>query len=172
VHVDARRFAGRAPWVYDFGGVQRTRTYRAFQLTLFRRLATSHAYSPLELFRVIRAIPRTQDALLPDLVRMDVFDSVPSLDVPLSVFVGRHDRVAPPSIAEQYVEQVRASRGKNLVWFEQSAHTPQYEEPAAFRAALADAFEGFRGATDEWSPHRPAARIPSSHAQTPEARTS
>ena len=172
-HVNARQFIGRARWVADFGGVLRAGTYRSYQLTLFRQLATSRAYSPLGLVRVLRAIPRTQDALLPDLARVDAFDSVPSLDVPLAVFVGRHDRVAPPAIAERYVKQVRAPRGKKLVWFDESAHLPQYEQPAAFRAALVEAFDGFRrGAIDEGNPQPAGARIASSSLQTPEMRAS
>ena len=148
-HAEARRFSARARWVADFGGVRRDATYGSLFVTMLRQLASTRAYSPLDLVRAIRAIPSTQDALLPDLARIDLFDSVPGLEVPVSVFVGRHDRVAPPELTKRYVDALRAPRGKNLVWFDGSAHMPQYEEPAAFRAALDTAFAVFRHAIDE-----------------------
>ena len=159
-HLEARRFMARARWVADFGGVRRGATYRSLLVTLVRQLVRSRAYSPLDLLRTFRAIPTTQDALLPDLARIDLFDSVPGLEVPVSVFVGRHDQVAPPEVTKRYFDALQASRGKNLVWFDGSAHMPQYEEPAAFRAALDTAFDRFRRAIDERSRQdleRPAA---------------
>jgi pimeloyl-ACP methyl ester carboxylesterase len=148
LHLEAVQFMTRARWVADFGGVRRGATYRSLMITLLRQLATSRVYSPLDLLRAIRAIPTTQDRLLPDLVEVDLFDSVPSLEVPVSVFAGRHDQVAPPELTKRYFDALVADRGKNLTWFEESAHMPQYEEPAAFRAALGTAFDGFRRAVD------------------------
>jgi pimeloyl-ACP methyl ester carboxylesterase len=148
-HLEAWRFMARARWVADFGGVLLGATYRSLLVTLVRQLVSSRAYSPLGLLRTFRAIPTTQDALLPDLARIDLFDSVPSLKVPVSVFVGRHDQVAAPEVTKRYFDALHASCGKDLVWFEASAHMPQYEEPAAFRAALDTAFDRFRRASDE-----------------------
>jgi len=150
-HLEARQFTTRARWTADFGGVRRGATYRSLLGAQLRQLATSRAYSPLDLQRAIRAIPGTQNALLPDLVKIDLFDSVPRLEVPVSVFLGRHDQVAPPELTKRYFDALEAARGKNLTWFEGSAHMPQYEEPAAFRAALDTAFDAFRRAIDERS---------------------
>jgi pimeloyl-ACP methyl ester carboxylesterase/uncharacterized protein YndB with AHSA1/START domain len=159
-HLVSEQFATRARWTADFGGVRLVATYRSLLVTLVRQLVRSRAYSPLDLLRTFRAIPTTQDALLPDLARIDLFDSVPGLDVPVSVFVGRHDQVAPPEVTKRYLDALQASRGKNLVWFDGSAHMPQYEEPAAFRAALDTAFDRFRRAIDERSRQDLSARRP------------
>ena len=118
------------------------------------------------------AIRTTQDALLPDLARIDLFDSVPSLEVPVSVFVGRHDRVAPPELTHRYFDALRASRGKTLVWFDGSAHMPQYEESTAFRAALDTAFDGFRRAIDERSQQDLGRRVGKAPRRSGEPRTS
>lgn len=151
-HLEARQFMTRARWVANFGGVRRGATYRSLMITLLRQLATSRAYSPLDLLRAMRAIRTTQDSLLPDLVKIDLFDSVPRLEVPVSVFAGRHDQVAPPGLTERYFDAVEAARGKTLTWFEESAHMPQYEEPAAFRAALDTAFAGSTDASRAGQP--------------------
>jgi pimeloyl-ACP methyl ester carboxylesterase len=141
-HLTSGRFGTRAAWIANFGGVSRGRSARTLELALFRQVATSRAYWPLGVLRAIRAIGRTQDLLLPELARIDLFESAPRLDVPVSVLVGRLDRVADPSIAERYVDRLRAPRGKALVWFDDSAHLPQYDEPTAFGAAVRAAVRG------------------------------
>jgi len=77
-----------------------------------------------------------QDHLLPDLAHLDLFEMLPRLDVPVFLLQGRHDYVAPSSIAEQFYQWLQAPKGKQLIWFEESAHMPQYEEPGKFREIL------------------------------------
>jgi proline iminopeptidase len=60
---------------------------------------------------------------------------VPHLNVPIVVAQGRLDRVAPGDAAQRFYDAVTAP-DKQLVWFEESAHTPQYDEPAKFRDLL------------------------------------
>jgi pimeloyl-ACP methyl ester carboxylesterase len=43
--------------------------------------------------------------------------------------------VAPGESARQYASSLQAP-GKQLIWFETSAHTPHLEEPAKFRDVL------------------------------------
>ena len=45
---------------------------------------------------------------------------------------GRLDRVAPGEAAERFAASLEAP-SKQLVWFEESAHTPHFEEPERFR---------------------------------------
>ncbi len=58
-----------------------------------------------------------------------------SFEVPLLFILGRHDRVVSPDPAAQYLENVQAPI-KEAVWFERSAHNPQWEEPDRFLAEL------------------------------------
>jgi pimeloyl-ACP methyl ester carboxylesterase len=73
---------------------------------------------------------------LPDLANLNLFQMLPQLDVPVYLLQGRHDYAAPSSVAEQYYQALQAPKGKQLIWFEESAHMPQYEEPGKFRAIL------------------------------------
>ena len=66
---------------------------------------------------------------------MDLTRSLPRLDVPVVMVQGRHDEVAPGESAQQYAGSLQAP-GKQLIWFETSAHTPHLEEPAKFRDLL------------------------------------
>ena len=49
---------------------------------------------------------------------------------------GAHDQAAPAAPAERYAALLEAP-GKQLVWFEHSAHMPHLEEPGRFRQLLA-----------------------------------
>jgi proline iminopeptidase len=57
------------------------------------------------------------------------------IDVPIVMAQGRLDRVAPGEATQRYFDQLNAP-SKRLVWFEQSAHTPQLEEPQLFRSLM------------------------------------
>jgi esterase/lipase len=52
-----------------------------------------------------------------------------SLDVPIVLAQGRLDQVAPGEAAQRLYDSPTAP-SKQLVWFERSAQTPQYDEPA------------------------------------------
>jgi pimeloyl-ACP methyl ester carboxylesterase len=49
--------------------------------------------------------------------------------------MGRHDFDTPAPLVQAYVDEIRGPH--QLVWFENSAHFPFYEEPAAFVKAMA-----------------------------------
>ncbi len=77
----------------------------------------------------------TQAALLSDLAKMDLTRTLPRLEVPFVMVQGRLDQVAPSEVAERFASCLEAP-SKELVWFEESAHTPHFEEPDKFRDLL------------------------------------
>jgi pimeloyl-ACP methyl ester carboxylesterase len=48
---------------------------------------------------------------------------------------GRHDHNTPFEILVRFEKDLQAPK-KKIYWFEQSAHSPNFEEPAAFAQAL------------------------------------
>jgi proline iminopeptidase len=58
-----------------------------------------------------------------------------SFDVPIFFLLGRYDWHVPAVLAEQYFETIDAPC-KRLVWFEQSAHNPLFEEPEQFNTVM------------------------------------
>jgi len=132
-HLDSTTFGTRAKWVTNFGGVNRQATYTQLLLKTLRQLVFSQAYTLSEMIGTLRGMRFVQDHLLPDLANLNLFRMLPRLDVPVFLLQGRHDYVAPSSIAEQYYQALQAPKGKQLIWFEESAHMPQYEEPGKFR---------------------------------------
>jgi pimeloyl-ACP methyl ester carboxylesterase len=102
---------------------------------LLTSLVRSADYSAGDVIRTVRGITATQAALLPELATMDLAATVPRLDVPVVMVQGRLDQVAPGAAAQRYASALKAP-SKQLVWFENSAHTPHLEEPGKFRDLL------------------------------------
>jgi pimeloyl-ACP methyl ester carboxylesterase len=59
--------------------------------------------------------------------------------VPVFFFMGRHDFVTPGTLAAAYFDLLKAPE-KRFFWFENSAHSPNYEEPLAFQRAVLASF--------------------------------
>ena len=137
-HVDAKRFLARIKWVTNFGGIDRRATFGKLVRAHVWRLFASPHYSLAEVARAIRGMSVTQGRLLADLQRFNLLARASHLRVPVAVFQGRRDVAAPPKLTLRYYEGLAAPQGKELVWFEDSAHMPHVEEPDRFRLALID----------------------------------
>jgi proline iminopeptidase len=134
-HLDPKQFTVRARWAANFGGVTANTNFNGLMRVLLASLLRSPDYSPPDIIRTVRGITATQAALLPHLVDTNLIASLPRLDVPLVMAQGRLDQVAPAVPAQRFYDSVTAP-DKTLVWFGNSAHTPQYDEPAKFRNLL------------------------------------
>ena len=135
-HLDSKTFGIRLKWLTNFGGVYRHKTYRMLLLQTLRQILLSRDYSFTDILGTLRGIGFVQDHLLPNLVGLDLFHGLPWLEVPIFFFQGRQDRAAPVALVERYYQGLQAPKGKQLIWFDKSAHEPHYEEPAKFREAM------------------------------------
>jgi pimeloyl-ACP methyl ester carboxylesterase len=134
-HLAAKQFATRVRWAANFGGVTTGETYASMSRGLLASLVRSPDYSAADIVRTVRGIGATQAALLPELADLDLARTLPRIGVPVVMMQGRHDQVAPGTAAQRYASCLQAP-GKELVWFENSAHTPHLEEPGKFRDLL------------------------------------
>lgn len=69
----------------------------------------------------------TITTLSPQLAGITLMD-LHRLDVPVIMFLGRHDYTTPSSITVDWMKRLHAPK-KVMVWFEHSAHLPMIEEP-------------------------------------------
>ncbi len=134
-HIDLKRFSTRVRWAADFGGVTTNTTYNGMLRSLLIGLVRSPDYSLADVVRSLRGVARTPAALLPELATTDLVRTVPRLEVPIVLAQGRHDQVAPGTATQRFHDALTAP-SKQLVWFENSAHTPHLEEPGKFRDLL------------------------------------
>lgn len=61
-----------------------------------------------------------------------LFRQVPRIDVPVYFLIGKYDYNTPFELVEHYYQQLDAPCGKQLIWFEDSAHLIPYEKPEKF----------------------------------------
>jgi proline iminopeptidase len=103
--------------------------------------------------KLIWAALRTDEANLIDLIKFgqgnrfslehlwnefrefDVDERFVSFRTPIIFFLGRYDLQVPSSLAARYFDRIEAP-AKRLVWFDQSAHNPPFEEPVQFNRTL------------------------------------
>ena len=57
--------------------------------------------------------------------------------MPVFFLLGRHDWHVPSVVSAQYFDSIEAPC-KRLVWFEQSAHNPPFEQPDKFVDVMVD----------------------------------
>jgi pimeloyl-ACP methyl ester carboxylesterase len=134
-HLDTKQFTTRARWAFNFGGVIVGATWNSQARALATSLLRSRDYSPAAALRTVRGVTSSQAALLPLLADTDLVRTMPKLDVPIILVHGRLDQVVPGVAAQRFYDTL-AAPSKQLIWFEHSAHTPQYDEPARFRDVL------------------------------------
>ncbi len=90
---------------------------------------------PWELPRYFQANSASLQAMNAELLDLDLRTTVPSVEVPVVFMLGRFDRHVDATLASSYYDELKAP-SKRLVWFEDSAHNPPFEEAAAFNAAV------------------------------------
>jgi pimeloyl-ACP methyl ester carboxylesterase len=100
-------------------------------------LLVSREYSYRDRVNYFRGIFGSMRLLWPELMEVDLFESVPEIAVPVVFAEGRYDMESPSEIAARYFSALRAP-SKQLVWFENSGHLPNTEERAAFNRMMID----------------------------------
>ena len=72
----------------------------------------------------------------PEYQSFNAFKDVPRLNLPVYFFNGRQDYNTPLPLVARYFETLDAPSGKQLVIFEESAHTPFIGEPEKFNLEM------------------------------------
>lgn len=118
---------------------------------LTRESLIAPEYSLLNKLNLFRGAMAVFSAVYPQIEALDFMAQVPCLDVPAYFLIGRWDVNTVAALAEQYYQQLQAPH-KALIWFEQSGHTPHYEEPQKFVEVMVEQVLGQRAGlyeTDE-----------------------
>lgn len=73
--------------------------------------------------------------LWPDVININMFNDIDSMQVPVYIFQGKYDYQTPSSIAKEFFDQLKAPE-KEFFFFENSAHSPMMEEVDKFNAIV------------------------------------
>jgi pimeloyl-ACP methyl ester carboxylesterase len=118
----------REALLFRFGGeIHRAKSY--FPLLLAG--LTAPEYSLRDVLNVPKGVALYSKHFVYNSISGDLMDVIPQVEIPLYFFTGHYDYTDPFTLTESYYSKIKAPR-KRLVWFEESAHFPFFEEPMKF----------------------------------------
>ena len=129
----ARTIRVQRKWLSRFVGVMRGKTF----WQLFSAMRAAPEASLFDLPDVFRGAMFSLRTLWSEVSALNLEASVPELKMPVFFFIGRHDHQVDARTSAAYFEKLIAP-SKQLVWFEESAHMPPFEEPEMFDAKLVE----------------------------------
>ena len=121
-------------WLDKFGGAWHKPT------SLFQLMLTSYKASEMTWYDGIKFKAGEDFSLRglgPEIDRVDWMGTARRFAMPVFIVAGRFDRNTDANLAHEYFDKIDAPT-KQFKWFEQSAHSPPFEEPAAFNAFMID----------------------------------
>lgn len=124
---DYREMMTQRRWLEEFGGVAHVALRNLWWVG-----ATSPDTSLLDGIRYARGQEFSSRHMAAQVYHVNLFEEAPKIEVPVYFFVGRYDYNTPFELAERYYERLEAPRGKQLIWFENSAHMIPFEEPEKY----------------------------------------
>lgn len=116
-------------WLKKYGGVENgCNTYKDMILaSIF-----SPEYTGIDGIKLALGSKFTADLMFPYIfLESSVMEDVPQVKVPVYFCVGRADYNTPHQLIEEYYNILEVPK-KQLIWFEESAHFPNFEEPEKF----------------------------------------
>jgi pimeloyl-ACP methyl ester carboxylesterase len=128
-------------WISYFGGALAHKT--GFE-SLAGVYLGAPEYSLADIVNYMRGETESTRCLWPEIMTYDLRRDAPRFEIPVFLFVGRHDYTTPWELSEQYFNYLEAPQ-KRLYWFDRSAHCPNFEEPQAFSRAVLESFRQHAG---------------------------
>jgi pimeloyl-ACP methyl ester carboxylesterase len=86
---------------------------------------------PFDVIRFIAGAVFSLSCLEDQQNKVNILRDVPELKVPVYFCVGRRDFNTPFELVVEYAEKLQAPK-KRIIWFDHSAHLPNFEEPELF----------------------------------------
>jgi pimeloyl-ACP methyl ester carboxylesterase len=118
----------RETLLFKFGGeLHNAKSYTPLLLTGL----TAPEYSLRDARNIPKGVSLYSRNFVQNSISGELMDVIIQVEVPIYFFTGRYDYTDPFTLTEQYFAKIQAP-AKHIVWFEQSAHFPFYEEPTAF----------------------------------------
>jgi pimeloyl-ACP methyl ester carboxylesterase len=125
--------------VFRYGGL-----IHSDPLKMVRLMLEAPEYSIADCIRNFRmkALSFSIPLMADELMSFNLIEEVHQLEVPVFLFLGRHDHTAPPELSEEFYAALQAP-DKGLIWFEGSAHTPDLDEPERFQREVVEIGEKY-----------------------------
>jgi len=86
---------------------------------------------PLDIIRFVAGAMLSLSTLEDEQNKVKLLQDVPEMEVPVYFCCGRRDYNVPFELVVEYAERLKAPQ-KRIIWFDHSAHLPNFEEPELF----------------------------------------
>ena len=151
-------------------GVGHTRNMRSVIAGIFMPVWRVRAYTVIDKINVWRGKLWSRPFFWDDLLRDDLATRLTDFALPVYFFVGRYDYTANPKLSRAYFEVIDAPV-KRFYVFENSAHSPLFEEPARATQILLDdimvgSHDSMTTAPEGWAAETPDRHHTSSAGET------
>lgn len=113
-------------WLLKYGGVYHTADSYMHELWMMLK-APEYSFVNVALWPL--SSNQAMQTMLPELMSLDFFEKVHEIEVPVYFLVGRYDYNEPFELTQSFYEQIQAPQGKQLIWFEDSAHDLFFDQP-------------------------------------------
>jgi pimeloyl-ACP methyl ester carboxylesterase len=121
-------------WIYSYGGVVLAngdeRPY--VDEKIIKKIWRTPQYNFRNKINIIFHPYYSTRQLWEDMRKINLFKQLPDIEIPVYFMLGRHDRIVSSELAAEYFHYLKATAGKQLIWFDHSAHRPHKEEPDKF----------------------------------------
>lgn len=120
---------GKAKYIIKFGRFIRHNLVKNMGIIMLSYLA-SPEYSSKESINTLsgKGLNFTMDTRYHEINNIDFTSEISSLETPVYFFQGKYDMITPTQQIEEFYQNLKADKGKQLVIFENSAHMPSLEE--------------------------------------------
>lgn len=100
-----------------------------------KMMLSSPEYSLVDILRFFAGVGTSLYKVWPQVDKVDLYTQVKEIKIPVYILSGRFDYNTPWEVAQKYFHVLKAPK-KKFIWFEKSAHAPNFEEPETFGNAL------------------------------------
>jgi len=114
-------------WLSKFHGA----TYKGSLWSILLENISLKDTRPFDLIRFVAGAMFSLSCLEDRQNMVKIIQDVPEIEVPVYFCCGRRDYNVPFELVVEYAEKLRAPE-KKIIWFEHSAHLPNFEEPESF----------------------------------------
>lgn len=125
-------------WIYTYGGIVHTnyKEKKYINTDIVKQVFKTPEYSFGNKWNLILNSKYSGKELWDDMMTINLFEQVKQVSCPVYFFEGKYDAIVSSKIAAEYFEKLQATKGKQLIWFNNSAHRPHIEEPMKFLSEL------------------------------------
>ena len=120
----------KGKWLMKFGGYIKSSVPRLL-LKALPSLLFSPVYSLNDRLKWYKGLKFSAETAGNLIMKINFFEEVPKIEVPIYICVGKYDYLTSYEVTVKYFEQLEAPL-KELIWFENSAHAPNFEESNKF----------------------------------------